>query len=1077
MSVQLGQPKPVAAWLLVACLLRLGEPSLVAATHTVEDSAALNAILGEDVLSQNGKRIQFIAALLSERRFDHLARWVLPNETHPMFRLPMEFESVSLTSTGGRKSSSAERANRCDSPAFDLVEAARQSGKLELLVSQIEKCPANNSHARRCRHTMLILSHVANEDFDRAQQLLAKLHTNLLGLKRSEITTRLPETLAIHVAIRHESTRDIAREMLSYLVDSVIRPERSGSMKVWDRKIVAMAGQAGALEGSRRQTVDIDANSKKTNWIPISRRTALSQGLGFPKQHWDVSPGWVKNRSGHDEDYLYFRTPLRGNFQVECDVTSFGWRHSHLMVAGKWVAPVWGLKTYEVGNFRESLGFIDLVPPMARVDDWIRYRTVVKDHTSNTYLNGRLIHSEKLAQDHEPWVAIRSPWYAESEVRDLRITGEPEIPEKLNLSATKLHGWFSYQNAVPLSQSWQASDAQDSTDIVGRQRLELNGTLAESLLQYNRPMVENGSIDFEFFFNEGSIDVHPALGRLAFLIEPDGVRFHRVTDSPWDRTLANPLMSISQVDGPQNPARVPLKSNAWNHLRLKLTGDIVRLDLNGLEILEHVLHHDDSRTFGLFHFADQTQALVRNVTWRGDWPKSLPADDKQQLADPGVFPRLALKDEFRHDFSRRQSHPAQFLSGGFSTSAHELKIATEGLSIHSRIADGFSQCFVAPKIQTNGDFDIIATFDQLRTTVAENGAGGISLEVVFADERATHCSVYRGLVRKTGTKDDHATHLYVHQTKGADARQEWFGNRTEQSQSGRLRLIREGKMLYCLIAEEDSPHFRLVSSVHVPDSDVIPGGIRLRNHGSASEISVTWKSIDIRANKLTGAAMLDTAMQLNELNRHRDQLPQSFTRDFALRAPVQNEFPGLRPSKPWSNRDRGIRVVAKGNDRWEKSGFSVRRAIGGDFDISFRFDLTELPLPASSGLSNALLQIKLGDRNPIRPTLVINKWRDRPTRVYAEVWIPRPQGGFVYQQVAAVEARSVSEFRLVRRGGELFYVVTSEELGGDHIIGKVTVPQIPISSSGVAFRMRAGGDGSTTRVLARQLEIHASKIT
>jgi len=42
------------------------------------------------------------------------------------------------------------------------------------------------------------------------------------------------------------------------------------------------------------------------------------------------------------------------------------------------------------------------------------------------------------------------------------------------------------------------------------------------------------------------------------------------------------------------------------------------------------------RNFGLFHYADQTEARVRGVTYRGDWPRELPSVEEQQLAVESV---------------------------------------------------------------------------------------------------------------------------------------------------------------------------------------------------------------------------------------------------------------------------------------------------------------------------------------------------------------------------------------------------------------------------------------------------------
>jgi hypothetical protein len=58
---------------------------------------------------------------------------------------------------------------------------------------------------------------------------------------------------------------------------------------------------------------------------------------------------------------------------------------------------------------------------------------------------------------------------------------------------------------------------------------------------------------------------------------------------------------------------------------LKLTGDKVSLELNGGAIFERTLEATNQRSFGLFHYADETEARARNVTHEGNWPRSLAA--------------------------------------------------------------------------------------------------------------------------------------------------------------------------------------------------------------------------------------------------------------------------------------------------------------------------------------------------------------------------------------------------------------------------------------------------------------------
>ena len=137
------------------------------------------------------------------------------------------------------------------------------------------------------------------------------------------------------------------------------------------------------------------------------------------------------------------------------------------------------------------------------------------------------------------------------------------------------------------------------------------------------------------------------------------------------------------------------------------------------------------------------------------------------------------------------------------------------------------------------------------------------------------------MVRRPGADDRQTAHLYIHRTKAKELRHAWSGNISEESNSGRLRLVRHGHMLHCLIAEGDSPHFRLVCSEEVPGDSSILGGIRLIVHGHASETSVVIKNIEVRAAELSGPATEDPEQQLAELNRQRDELPQRFTHDFA----------------------------------------------------------------------------------------------------------------------------------------------------------------------------------------------------
>jgi hypothetical protein len=138
-------------------------------------------------------------------------------------------------------------------------------------------------------------------------------------------------------------------------------------------------------------------------------------------------------------------------------------------------------------------------------------------------------------------------------------------------------------------------------------------------------MLEDGQIAYEFFYEPGKTLAHPALDRLVFLLDPAGIKIHWRTDGAYERTGLAPDNASEEPANRRGPAALPLKAGEWNRLRLNLAGDTVTLTLNDAEIYVRTLEPTNQRTFGLFHQADATEARVRNVTYRGQWPRTVPA--------------------------------------------------------------------------------------------------------------------------------------------------------------------------------------------------------------------------------------------------------------------------------------------------------------------------------------------------------------------------------------------------------------------------------------------------------------------
>lgn len=259
----------------------------------------------------------------------------------------------------------------------------------------------------------------------------------------------------------------------------------------------------------------------------------------------------------------------------------------------------------------------------------------------------------------------------------MQITGDPVIPDQVRISehrtaawataagtektthpVTHLHGWVPWDQDpwYPEKLSWNLEeDSSGTTQIVGRREPELADTFAERLLRYHWPIVWNSQITYEFFHREGEAHVHPAIGRRALLLEKAGVQNHWVTNSLWDLTTLDPL-NTSHEGNRIAVTSLPLRQDAWNQLSLSITGDTLALSLNGVPIFEGGLEPTNDRTFGLFYYCDQSEARVRNVVLKGDWPKVLPPTGEQELrgteTDELDRERAALADSFEFDFTK-----------------------------------------------------------------------------------------------------------------------------------------------------------------------------------------------------------------------------------------------------------------------------------------------------------------------------------------------------------------------------------------------------------------------------------------
>jgi hypothetical protein len=143
-------------------------------------------------------------------------------------------------------------------------------------------------------------------------------------------------------------------------------------------------------------------------------------------------------------------------------------------------------------------------------------------------------------------------------------------------------------------------------------------------------MLEDGVVEYEFRFDENS-GIHPAIGSYGLILRPEGIQLHRIT------ALADDVPTLLTNNAtPLNPPSKPisLKKNEFNHVRLELKGDTLSISVNQEWIAAvPITEPANKRHIGLF-LLDGKSGAVRNMKYRGEWPKSLPPVSNQFLAKP-----------------------------------------------------------------------------------------------------------------------------------------------------------------------------------------------------------------------------------------------------------------------------------------------------------------------------------------------------------------------------------------------------------------------------------------------------------
>ena len=548
---------------------------------------------------------------------------------------------------------------------------------------------------------------------------------------------------------------------------------------------------------------------------------------------------------------------------------------------------------------------------------------------------------------------------------------------------------------------------------------------------------------------------------MVFLLTPDGLQLHHITDGRFEGTWAAPAnqLPLLAVAGP------PLNNNAWNQVQPRLTGDTLNLSVNGTHFHSQILATDHSRHFGLFYYSDVSEARIRKIRWRGSWLKTLPAIPEQELCNAPSQPiTSAMKDVpivLDHDFSNGLPRDTfAVMNGGLGTDIIEQ---TDGVRVTRNGGEGQLRYGLGPRMQLGGNFEITATFEQLQTSPSANGNCNVHLALELPDD---FHNLYRG-----DHESDRQLWSATFRRRDGGAQIDFPVQTAEEATSGRLRMTRLGNQLHYLFAEQASENFRLIDTQEISNEATIRNGIRLVvETEKPGRCSILWKRLTIRADSVAGRDVPIPDMTVQDLDRQRSKLLVQKVFDFTKQKPSTDEFVVLGDVRFIDAQPLGFELISLGSESWTTFGLTSKTLLHGDFDVFLDLLPKMMDRPRDGDDTAVILQTELQDDK--RSTVEIkHSLNSEGLHMQIVRRIDNAEGEFSFQIVNTAPVTTVRSLRIARRGEFAWMLYREQPSTAWKILGGVSVGTADVPPTFLRMHLHTGGEKRESRVWLQRLSI------
>ena len=523
--------------------------------------------------------------------------------------------------------------------AWMLITAADDSGNLRKLIPQLEA-----SAAKGTDNAEFVLTLARLRDSRSSNDELKVLLDARVKLESAEMSVRMENAVLLAVAMQRGELASVCEPLAEKLVKFDFTQD-AGPWMTFLRRLRAIA----ILKCNSPET-DAVAILKETPslWVAASDPRGSGTATGSDQAQWLTHEDHVQRLSGPGDDLLLFRYPLVGKFELKGEVSVF--EHGVVGMTYGGLSFDANDKLFTVHDVmragQETRGWPFVAGKELRMFNRLNIRS---DGERVLFLSNLHPGTSLPAASCEtsPWLGLQASGFGRSYFRNLEIVGDPVIPREVSLvKDSSLRGWTTplgetlTKTVQPLITSTTpapnaagpkvaAADWIVSADGVLESRQAETPSETESgqrMLSWMRPLLEGETLRYEFFYGENSALVHPALGRMAFLLEPGGVRIRWITNGSADWTGLKPDHGVIEPLNRKGPRSLPLKPADWNAVTLQILDGKIQISLNDVLVYSRPVADLSNHHPGFYHDHHLTAARIRKVTLVGGstWPVKLP---------------------------------------------------------------------------------------------------------------------------------------------------------------------------------------------------------------------------------------------------------------------------------------------------------------------------------------------------------------------------------------------------------------------------------------------------------------------